>query len=257
MQITQILIWIKARAWFEKLCNALIAFGFITARSDQSWFIRITTTHTIFVLVYVDDILVTGCNNERVQTIINQLNKSFTLKDLGEVNYFLGIQVRHTTEGLHLSKTKCIKDLLCKAKMKFAKSSGTPMTSGLKLSAYGSDPVENGQLYRSIVGALQYVTITRPEISYCVNRMCQFMQNPLESYWKSIKRILRHLSGTLDYGLHLRRSSQLNLVGFCDTDWATYLDDRRSTSGYRIFLDENLVWCHGTLRSNILFLVHL
>ena len=84
--------------------------------------------------------------------------------------------MRHTTEGLHLSKTKCIKDLLCKAKMKFAKSSGTPMTSGLKLSAYGSDPVENGQLYRSIVGALQYVTITRPEISYCVNRMCQFMQ---------------------------------------------------------------------------------
>ena len=257
MQITQILIWIKARAWFEKLCNALIAFGFITARSNQSWFIRITTTHTIFVLVYVDDILVTGCNNERVQTIINQLNKSFTLKDLSEVNYFLGIQVRHTTEGLHLSKTKYIKDLLCKAKMKFAKSSGTPMTSGLKLSAYGSDPVENGQLYRSIVGALQYVTITRPEISYCVNRMCQFMQNPLESYWKSIKRILRHLSGTLDYGLHLRRSSQLNLVGFCDADWATYLDDRRSTSGYRIFLDENLVWCHGTLRSNILFLVHL
>ncbi|RVW56384.1 Retrovirus-related Pol polyprotein from transposon RE1 [Vitis vinifera] len=95
-------------------------------------------------LLYVDDILVIGCNNEEVQTIINQLNKSFTLKDLGEVNYFLGIQVRHTTEGLHLSQTKYIKDLLCKAKMQFAKSSSTPMTSGLKLSAYGSDPIENG-----------------------------------------------------------------------------------------------------------------
>ncbi|KAL6346756.1 hypothetical protein AAG906_002872 [Vitis piasezkii] len=94
-------------------------------------------------LLYVDDILVTGCNEE-VQTIINQLNKSFTLKDLGEVDYFLGIQVRHTTEGLHLSQTKYLKDLLCKAKMQFAKSSNTPMTSGLKLSVYGSDPVENG-----------------------------------------------------------------------------------------------------------------
>ena len=91
------------RAWFEKLCNALIAFGFIVARFDQSLFIRITTTHTIFLIVYVDDILVTGCNSEEVQTIINQLNKSFTLKDLGEVDHFLGIQVRHTIEGLHLS----------------------------------------------------------------------------------------------------------------------------------------------------------
>ncbi|WKA03793.1 hypothetical protein VitviT2T_021882 [Vitis vinifera] len=162
-----------AGAWFEKLRNVLIAFGFITTRSYQSLFIRITTTHTIFVLVYVDDILVTGYNNEEVQTIINQLNKSFTLKDLGEVDYFLSIQVRHTTERLHPSQTKYIKDLLCKAKMQFAKSSSTPMTSRLKL--YGSDPVENGQLYRSIVGALQYVTITRPEISYCVNRVCQFM----------------------------------------------------------------------------------
>nr|CAN64481.1 hypothetical protein VITISV_002814 [Vitis vinifera] len=80
------------RAWFEKLCNALIAFGFIVARFDQSLFIRITTTHTIFLIVYVDDILVTGCNSEEVQTIINQLNKSFTLKDLGEVDHFLGIQ---------------------------------------------------------------------------------------------------------------------------------------------------------------------
>ena len=161
------------RAWFEKLHNALLAFGFITARSDQSLFIRFTTTHTIFVLVYVDDILVTGCNSEEVQTIINQQNQNFTLKDLGEVDYFLSIQVRHTTERLHPSQTKYIKDLLCKAKMQFAKSSSTPMTSRLKL--YGSDPVENGQLHRSIVGALQYVTITRPEISYCVNKVCQFM----------------------------------------------------------------------------------
>ena len=96
-------------------------------------------------------------------------------------------------------------------------------------------------MYRSIVGALQYVTITRLEISYCVNRMCQFMQNPLESHWKAVKRILRYLSGTLDYGLHLRRSSQLNLVGFCDVDWAMDPDDRRSTSSYCAFLGENLV----------------
>ena len=148
--------------------------------------------------------------------------------------------MRHTTKGLHLSQTKYINDLLCKAKMQFSKSSSTPMTSGLKLSAYRSDPIENERLYRNIVGALQYVTITRLKISYCVNRVCQFMQNPLEFHWKIVKRILRYLNGTLDYGLHLRRSSQLNLVGFCDVDWATNPDDRRSTSSYCVFLGGKL-----------------
>ncbi|RVW65795.1 Retrovirus-related Pol polyprotein from transposon RE1 [Vitis vinifera] len=165
-------------------------------------------------------------------------SKKIIMRQLTSIK--LGIQVRHTTEGLHLSQTKYIKDLLCKAKMQFAKSSSTLMTSGLKLSAYGSDPIENGQLYKSTVGALQYVTITRPEISYCVNRGCQFMQNPLEFHWKIVKRILRYLNGTLDYGLHLRRSSQLNLVGFCDVDWATNPDDRRSTLGYCVFLGGKL-----------------
>ena len=96
--------------------------------------------------------------------------------------------MRHTTKGLHLSQTKYINDLLCKAK-----SSSAPMTTGHKLSAYGSDLVKKGQLCRSVVGALQYVTITRPKISYCVNRVCLFMQNPLESLWKSVKKILRYI----------------------------------------------------------------
>ena len=106
------------------------------------------------MLVYVDDILLTCGNNVEVQELIQQLNKKFALKDIGVINYFLGIEVTHTYEGLHLSQTKYIKDLLCKAKMQFSKSSNTPMTSGLRLSAYGSDSMENTQLYRSAVGAL-------------------------------------------------------------------------------------------------------
>lgn len=86
------------------------------------------------------------------------------------------------------------------------------MATGLKLFVYGSDLMKNWQVYQSIVRALQYVTITRPKISYCVNRVCQFMQNSLESQWKSIKRILRCLGGTLDYGLYLKRSSWLSKI---------------------------------------------
>ena len=86
------------------------------------------------------------------------------------------------------------------------------MTSGHKMIAYGSEPVTNAQLYRSIVGALQYVIITRPEIAYCVNRVCQVMQNPLESHKQVVKRILRYLVGTLDYGLHLWKPTSLSLT---------------------------------------------
>ena len=92
------------------------------------------------------------------------------------------------------------------------------MSRGEKLSCIGSDPIGNPQLYRSIVRALQYVTITQPELAYSVNRICQFMQNPLESHWKVIKRILKYLRGTLDHGLHLKRSMNLDITGFCDAD---------------------------------------
>ena len=200
----------------------------MSAKSDQSLFVKITPPVSLFVLVYVDDILLTGNDNHVVQTLVDQLNGIFALKDLGEVEYFLGIKLRHTEYGLHLSQTKYIIDLLAKAKMQFAKLVSAPMTHGLRLTAYGSDPVQSPQLYRSIVSALQYVTITWPEIAYNVNQVCQFMHNPLEAHWKTVKRIMRYLAGTLDYGLHLRKSDSqgLSFVGFCDADWASDFDDR-------------------------------
>ena len=108
----------------------------------------------------------------------------------------------------------------------------------------GSDTVKDIQLSRSVVSALQYLTITRPEISFCVNQVCQYLKDPQEEHWQVAKRILRCLKNTIQYGLHLTCSSTLNLVGFCDADWASSLDDRRSTSGYCVYLENNLVsWC--------------
>lgn len=140
-----------------------------------------------------------------------------------------------------MSQKKYVSDLLHKAKMFDAKAINTPMTAGLKLSGFGSADVFNPQLYRSVVGALQYVTITRPELSYSVNRVCQFMHKPLESHWRAVKRILRYLKGTLDFGLHLQKTPQLDLVAFCDADWASDPDDRRSTSGFCVYLGSNIV----------------
>ncbi|XP_019186556.1 PREDICTED: uncharacterized protein LOC109181259 [Ipomoea nil] len=102
-------------------------------------------------------------------------------------------------------------------------------------------PYENPMQYRRIVGALQYLTITRPDLSYAVNRLCQFMHSPTTDHWGLVKRVLRYIKGTLDYGLSLRASSTTAIHAFSDSDWAGCLVDRKSTSGYAVFLCSNLV----------------
>ncbi|XP_029127967.1 uncharacterized protein LOC109802636 [Cajanus cajan] len=167
------------RSWFQTLSHFLITMGFTAAKSDTSLFIKITQTFTLLVLVYVDDIIVTGSSKSEVVSLVTKLNYMFKLKDLGPLHYFLGIEVSNTTDGgLILSQAKYIRDLLHRAKMTDSKSQPTPMVSGLKLQANGSAAVTDPTFYRSIVGGLQYITITRPELSFSINRVCQFMHNP-------------------------------------------------------------------------------
>lgn len=120
----------------------------------------------------------------------------------------------------------------------------SPMVTNSKLSKFGSDTLPDPHLYRSVVGALQYATLTHPKIAYSVNKVCQFMANPLESHWKAVKRILRYLKGTLNFGLHLTpapATDKFSLFAFSDANWGSDPDDRRSTSGFCIYFGENLV----------------
>ena len=122
--------------------------------------------------MYVDDIIVTGSSDSEVTTLISQLNHTFALKDMGALHYFLGIEVKSTTaSGLLLTQTKYIQDLLKKAQMDESKPYATPMVSSCKLSSRDGSPFHDPTLYRTVVGSLQYITITRPELAYCVNRV--------------------------------------------------------------------------------------
>ncbi|XP_016191817.1 uncharacterized protein LOC107632663 [Arachis ipaensis] len=155
------------RAWFTRLSSALRKFGFVITKSNVSLFTRFTSSSVIYILVYVDDILVTGNSESEINSIMTQLHSTFSLKVLGEMNYFLGIEVKHSNNGtVTLKQTKYIQDLLEKAEMSNAKPVPTPMTSSLKLSAFNDGSFNNSTLYRSIVGGLQYATITRPKISF-------------------------------------------------------------------------------------------
>lgn len=123
--------------------------------------------------------------------------------------------------------------------MQDAKGAATPMISSSQLSKVDGSPLVDGKLYRSAVGSLQYATITRPEISFALNKVSQYMACPLDNHWKAVKRILRYLAGTIDLGLHIRKSA-LELTVFCDSDWAADLDDRRSISWLlRLFWEES------------------
>ncbi|GAU36893.1 hypothetical protein TSUD_220620 [Trifolium subterraneum] len=230
------------RAWYDRLTQALIQMGFAKSRCDPSHSQNGSST---YVLIYVYDILITGSATKLVQDVIHKLNAHFELKQMGQVDYFLGIEVHHLPFGaLLLNQAKYIRDLLGKTKMTNSKPISSPMMSSCRLSKVGSDTMSDPTLYRSTVGALQYATLTRPDIAFSVNKVCQFMANPLESHWKAVKRILRYLNGTMHHGLLISPSASgppFSLRAYSDVDWATDHDDHRSTSGSCIYFGPNLV----------------
>lgn len=158
------------RAWFDSLRNTLLKWGFQNTKSDSSLFTLRGTNHITFLLIYVDDIIVTGSNNKFLETFINQLNVAFSLKDLGHIHYFLGVEVHRNGSGMYLKQTKYIRDMLRKFKMEKATACPTPMVTGRQFTVEG-EPMSNPTLYRQAIGALQYLTNTRPDIAFAVNKL--------------------------------------------------------------------------------------
>jgi histone deacetylase 1/2 len=160
---------------------------------------------TIFVLVYIDDIIVASSSQAATDALLKDLQCDFALKDLGDLHY-LGIGVKKTRDGLILSQQKYASNILMRAGMNNCKLVDTPMATSEKLSLTDGDPLgaKDSTKYRSMVGALQYFTLTRPDICFAVNKVCQFLHAPTTVHWSSVKRILRYLQGSLTTGLNIR-----------------------------------------------------
>jgi hypothetical protein len=163
------------------------------------------------------------------------------MKDLGPLHYFLGLTVTRQDGGFFLSQRSYILEILERAGMRHCKPCSTPVDTSAKVSSTEGSPVADSTHYRGLAGALQYLTFTRPDISYAVQQVCLHMHDPRETRYALIKRVLRYLHGTLDHGLQLRRTTTSTLVAYSDVDWAGCLDTRRFTSGYAVFLGDNLV----------------
>jgi hypothetical protein len=220
------------RAWYAKMDSFIIATGFSRCHSDPNVYTKKVGSHLIILVLYVDDLILTGSDSKLLNHVKTSLKKKFEMTDLGFLHYFLGLQVLQTNEGIFLSQSKYACDLLRRFHMDDCKPSPSPFQSGVKIYATCTSPEVDATLYRQLVGSLLYFTHTRPNLSFVVGLVARYMQTPCESHWKVDKRILRYVRGTVQFGIHYSSGGTPLLVGFTDSDWVGNTDDRKSTAGY-------------------------
>nr|XP_033513602.1 uncharacterized mitochondrial protein AtMg00810-like isoform X2 [Nicotiana tomentosiformis] len=228
------------RAWFDRLSKFLIYIWFKCSQADPSLFTLHKESITVLMLIYIDDIVLTGNNDIFLEDLIKKLQSEFSLKDLGQLHYFLGLEVQYFPRGITISQSRYAKELLDRARLTNCSHINTSMALKSQPSPQGSKTIDPTE-YRSLVGALQYLTYTRPDIVHAVNKVCQHLQYPREEHMRTVKRILRYLKGTTDYSLKFLSQSPFKLYGYCDAYWAGCPDTRRSTSGFCIFLGANCI----------------
>ena len=183
------------RALYSRLSAKLISLGFKSSKAGTSLFIYNKGNVTMFILVYVDDIIIASSTEKATAALLQDLREEFALKDLGDLHYFLGIEVSKVREGIVLSQGKYANELLQRVGMTQCKPVSTPLSTSEKLSLHDGVLLgpEDATEYRSIVGALQYLTLIRPDIAFSVNKICQFLHAPTTVHWTAVKRILRYI----------------------------------------------------------------
>ncbi|RVW53841.1 Retrovirus-related Pol polyprotein from transposon TNT 1-94 [Vitis vinifera] len=230
------------RAWFSRFSSVVQEFGMLHSTADHSVFYHHNSLgQCIYLVVYVDDIVITGSDQDGIQKLKQHLFTHFQTKDLGKLKYFLGIEIAQSSSGVVLSQRKYALDILEETGMLDCKPVDTPMDPNVKLVPGQGEPLGDPGRYRRLVGKLNYLTITRPDISFPVSVVSQFLQSPCDSHWDAVIRILRYIKSTPGQGVLYENRGHTQVVGYTDADWAGSPTDRRSTSGYCVFIGGNLI----------------
>ncbi|GKV38633.1 hypothetical protein SLEP1_g46522 [Rubroshorea leprosula] len=207
-------------------------------------FVKTRDNKVAIVLVYVDDLIVTGDDIGEILQTKENLSVWFQMKELGELKHFLGLEVDRTKEGIFLCQQKYVVDLLKKFGMLECKPISTPMEMNARLCSHKGKDLTSATMYRQLVGSLIYLILSRPNISFAVGMVSRFMQNPKKSHLEAVRRILKYVKGTLDYGILYKSGTECKVVGYCDADYAGCHDTRRSTTGYVFNLGSGAIsWC--------------
>ncbi|KAK4382085.1 Retrovirus-related Pol polyprotein from transposon RE1 [Sesamum angolense] len=230
-----------SRQWNVEFTTKLQEFGFMQSSHDYCLFVKTTDSGLLALLVYVDDILLTGSSLEEIQAVKCYLHDLFTIKDIGEARYFLGLEIARNSKGSYVAQTKYILDIVKDTGLLEAKAASTPLPQGLKLTSDCGALLQNPDSYRCLVGRLLYLSFTRPDISHSVQQLSQFLNHPCELHMSAALHVVKYLKGCPSKGLFLPALNSFTLTAYSDADWASCPDSRRSLTGFCIFLGTTLV----------------
>ncbi|CAL1403622.1 unnamed protein product [Linum trigynum] len=209
-----------SRQWFSKLTDTLIRVGYVQSKADHSLFYKATDTSYTCILIYVDDLVLGGNDLSEITALKEVLDKEFSIKDLRNLKFFLGIEVARSTTGIHLSQRKYTLEIIEQANVLDSKSVSTPMDYKVHLSNDPDSLFEDPELYRTLVGKLVYLTTTRPDISYATQQLSHFMSSPTDIHYKVVLRVIRYLKTAPATGLFFPSKGNFQLKAFTDSDWA-------------------------------------
>ncbi|KAJ0863942.1 putative RNA-directed DNA polymerase [Helianthus annuus] len=225
-----------SRNWYKKFTKSLLEIGFRQTGVDHSLFLLKTDEVFMAALIYVDDVILVWNNMEEMQNVKSFLDKRFSIKDLGVLKFFLGIEVARTKKGLVLSQHKYILDILEDTGMTGCRPSQFPMKQNLKLDKCNKEAQVDANQYRRLIGRLLYLQATRPDVAYVVNIFSKFVGDPRVSHLEAANRVLRYLKGTPRQRILLPKLGGTNLITYCDSDWLGCPFTRRSRTGYLLLL---------------------
>jgi hypothetical protein len=203
--------------------------------------IRNQGTHKLIAQIYVDDIIFGATIDSLAHEFSEEMKLEFEMSMIGELNYFLGLQVKQTTEGIFISQSKYAKDLVKRFGLDGKSCARTPMSTSIKISSDLEGKSVDPSLYRSMIWSLLYLIASRPDIAFSVGVYARFQANPKESHLTAVKRIIRYVNDTLSYCIWYSRETNVGVTGYSDADWAGNADDRKSTSGGCFYVGNNLV----------------
>jgi len=212
--------------------------------SDRTFFIKKKREDIILVQVYVDDIIFGSTNEEMCEAFVEAMKREFEMSILGEMNYFLGLQVKQLKDGIFINQAKYCKELLRKFEMDKCKAISTPISTCCQLDQDHAGKSVDQSKYRGLIGSLLYLTAIRLDIMFVVCLCARYQSDPKESHYNAAKRILKYLQGTKDVGLWYSNNVSLNLTSFTDLDFVGCKIDRKITSGTCHMLGSSLISWH-------------
>ncbi|XP_059629524.1 uncharacterized mitochondrial protein AtMg00810-like [Cornus florida] len=217
----------------------MIAFGYRQNNLNHTLFLKKQQGKITALIVYVDDMVVTGNDPEEMKALKKYLSREFEMKDLGPLRYFLGIEVSQSNKGIFTSQRKYALDLLQEISMTACQPAETPVEEGLKLCVESNPVPANKGRYQRLVGRLMYLAYMRPDLAYALSIVSQFMHDPGERHMNVVMQILRYLKSNPGKGvLFTKNVGYQNIDTYTDADWAGAIDNRRSTSGYFTFVGD-------------------